>query len=155
MIIAVGSDHGGFSLKQSVLDAITEAGHEYLDLGVNEANRVDYPDYARLVCEAILAGKAERGIAICGSGVGMAIAVNKYKGIYGSVCHDTYCAHQGVEHDNMNVLCLGARVIGDALAKEIVKSYLGAQFFNRGNYLKRVKKIQQVENEQEGSKKNE
>jgi len=155
MRIVVGSDHGGLSLKQAVLDAITEAGHEYLDVGVNEATRVDYPDYARLVCEAILSGKADRGIAICGSGVGMAIAVNKFKGIYGSVCHDTYCAHQGVEHDNMNVLCLGARVIGDELAKEVVKSYLGAHFYNRGNYLNRVKKIQQVETEQEGQSKNE
>ena len=150
MIIAVGCDHGGFSLKQAVLDAITEAGHEYIDFGVDEATRVDFPDFARLVCEAILSGKAERGIAICGSGVGMNIAVNKFKGIYGSVCHDTYCAHQGVEHDNMNVLCLGARVVGDELAKDIIKSYLGAEFYNRGNYLKRANKVKQIEVEQEG-----
>lgn len=150
MIIAVGCDHGGFSLKQAVLDAITEAGHQYIDFGVDEANRVDFPDYARPVCEAILSGKADRGVAICGSGVGMNIAVNKFKGIYGSVCHDTYCAHQGVEHDNMNVLCLGARVVGDELAKDIVKSYLGAEFFNSGNYLKRVNKVKQIETEQEG-----
>ncbi|MEE4194000.1 MAG: ribose 5-phosphate isomerase B [Anaerolineae bacterium] len=150
MIIAVGCDHGGFSLKQAVLEAITEAGHQFMDLGVDEASRVDYPDYARLVCEAILSGKAERGIAICGSGIGMNIAVNKYKGIYGSVCHDTYSAHQGVEHDNMNVLCLGARVVGDELAKDIVKSYLGTSFFNHGNYLKRVNKVKQIEEEQEG-----
>lgn len=150
MIIAVGCDHGGFSLKQAVLEAITAAGHEYIDFGVNEATRVDFPDYARPVCEAILAGKAQRGIAICGSGVGMNIAVNKFQGIYGSVCHDTYTAHQGVEHDNMNVLCLGARVVGDELARDIVKSYLEAEFFNRGNYLNRVNKVKQIESEQEG-----
>ncbi len=150
MIIAVGCDHGGFSLKQAVLDAITEAGHQFMDLGVDEDSSVDYPDYARLVCEAILSGKADRGIAICGSGIGMNIAVNKHKGIYGSVCHDTYSAHQGVEHDNMNVLCLGARVVGDELAKDIVKAYLGTAFFNRGNYLKRVNKVKQIEEEQEG-----
>lgn len=150
MIIAVGCDHGGFSLKQAVLETITELGHEFIDFGVDEATRVDFPDYARPVCEAVLSGKAERGIAICGSGIGMNIAVNKFKGIYGSVCHDTYSAHQGVEHDNMNVLCLGARVVGDELAKDIVKSYLGAQFFNRGNYLKRVNKVKQIETEQEG-----
>lgn len=148
MIIAVGCDHGGFSLKQSVLDAITEAGHEYIDFGAEEAVRVDYPDYAELVCEAVLSGKAERGIAICGSGIGMNIAVNKHKGIYGSVCHDTYCAHQGVEHDNMNVLCLGARVVGDELAKDIVKSYLGAEFYNSGNYLKRLNKVKEIESNQ-------
>jgi ribose 5-phosphate isomerase B len=147
MKIAVGCDHGGFSLKQAVLDAITEAGHEYIDLGAEEAARVDYPDYASLVCEAILSGQADRGIAICGSGIGMNIAVNKHKGIYGSVCHDTYCAHQGVEHDNMNVLCLGARVVGDELAKDIVKSYLGAEFLNSGNYLKRLNKVKQIESE--------
>mgnify|MGYP001595912284 CR=1 FL=1 len=150
MIIAVGCDHGGYSLKQAVLDAIKEAGHDFIDFGVDEATRVDYPDYASLVCDAVLSGKAERGIAICGSGIGMNISVNKFKGIYGSVCHDTYSARQGVEHDNMNVLCLGARVVGDELTKDIVKSYLGAQFFNRGNYLKRVKKVKQIEKEQEG-----
>ena len=150
MIIAVGCDHGGFSLKKAVLETITELGHEFIDFGVEEATRVDYPDYASQVCEAVLSGKAERGIAICGSGIGMNIAVNKFKGIYGSVCHDTYSAHQGVEHDNMNVLCLGARVVGDELAKDIVKSYLNAQFYNRGNYLKRVNKVKQIETEQEG-----
>ena len=150
MIIAVGCDHGGFSLKQAVLETITALGHEFIDFGVDEATRVDFPDFARPVCEAVLSGQAERGIAICGSGIGMNIAVNKFKGIYGSVCHDTYSAHQGVEHDNMNVLCLGARVVGDELAKDIVKSYLGAQFYNRGNYLKRVNKVKQIETEQEG-----
>ena len=148
MKIAIGSDHGGFVIKPAVIEAILEAGHEVLDFGVTEATRVDYPDYGILVCEAILKGEADRGIAICGSGIGMCITVNKIKGIYGAICHDTYLAHQGVEHDNMNVLCLGGRVIGDELAKEIVTAYLGAQFFGTGNYLKRVNKVKKLEDQQ-------
>lgn len=147
MKIAVGSDHGGFILKQAVLDAIREAGHETLDFGVNEEKRVDFPDYGTLVGKAVQSGQADRGIAICGSGIGMSITVNKIKGVYGAICHDTYLAHQGVEHDNMNVLCLGGRVIGDELAKEIVKAFLEAEFFNTGNYLKRVNIIKALEDE--------
>lgn len=147
MKIAVGSDHGGFILKQAVLDAILEAGHEALDFGVNEETRVDFPDYGILVGKAVQSGEADRGIAVCGSGVGMCITVNKMKGVYGAICHDTYLAHQGVEHDNMNVLCLGGRVIGDELAKKIVKAFLEAEFFNTGNYLKRVNIIKALEDE--------
>jgi RpiB/LacA/LacB family sugar-phosphate isomerase len=108
-------------------------------------DKVDYPDYAQNVGEAILSGKAERGVVICGSGVGACIAANKMKGIYACVCHDTYSAHQGVEHDNMNVLCLGARIIGEELAAEIVKNFLSAEFLNSGNYLRRFEKIQKIE----------
>ena len=147
MKIAVGSDHGGFILKQAVLDAIREAGHETLDFGVNEEKRVDFPDYGTLVGKAVQSGQADRGIAICGSGIGMSITVNKIKGVYGAICHDTYLAHQGVEHDNMNVLCLGGRVIGDELAKEIVKAFLDAEFFNTGIYLKRVNIIKALEDQ--------
>ncbi|HET58777.1 MAG TPA: ribose 5-phosphate isomerase B [Chloroflexi bacterium] len=147
MKIAVGSDHAGYGIKQAVIEAIEEAGHEAIDLGVNEPTRVDYPDYGLLVGEAILSGSADRGIALCGSGVGMCITVNKMRGIYGAICHDTYSAHQGVEHDDMNVLCLGGLIIGKELAKEIVKAFLGAQFFNSGNYLRRVHKFKAIENQ--------
>ena len=145
MIVSVGCDHAGFPLKQTVLDAIKEAGCEVLDLGTFSQERVDYPDYAEKVGSAIQQKKAERGIAICGSGVGSCIAANKMKGIYASVCHDTYSAHQGVEHDNMNVLCLGARIIGVELAREIVLAFLKAKYFNQGNYAVRVEKIKNIE----------
>lgn len=148
MKIAVGSDHGGFPLKETVIKAVLDAGHEVIDLGVHAETRVDFPDYAVLIGRAIQNGEADRGIAICGSGVGMCIAVNKMRGVYGSVCHDTYLAHQGVEHDNMNVLCLGGRVIGVELASEIVKAFLNAEYYNRGNYLNRVEKVKALEADQ-------
>jgi ribose 5-phosphate isomerase B len=147
MKIAIGTDHAGYGIKQAIIEAVEEAGHEAIDLGVDEPTRVDYPDYGQMVGEAILAGNADRGIAICGSGVGMCITVNKMRGIYGCLCHDTYSAHQGVEHDGMNVLCLGGLIIGNELAKEIVKAFLGAQFFNSGNYLKRVLKFKAIEDQ--------
>lgn len=150
MKIAVGCDHAGYGIKQAVIEAIEQAGHEAIDLGVDEPTRVDYPDYGRLVGKAILSGEADRGIAICGSGVGMCITVNKMRGIYGAICHDTYSAHQGVEHDDMNVLCLGGQIIGKELAKEIVKAFLGAQFFNSGNYLRRVQKFKAIEDQYSG-----
>ncbi len=148
MLIAVASDHGGFPLKGRILKAIESFGHEVIDLGTFNSDKVDYPDYAQKVGEAILSGKVERGVVICGSGVGACIAANKMKGIYACVCHDTYSAHQGVEHDNMNVLCMGARIVGDELAAEIVKNFLSAKFLNSGNYLRRFEKIQKIENQQ-------
>ena len=150
MKIAVGCDHAGYGIKHAVIEAVEEAGHEAIDLGVAEPTRVDYPDYGQLVGEAILSGSADRGIAICGSGVGMCITVNKMRGIYGCLCHDTYSAHQGVEHDDMNVLCLGGLIIGKELAKELVKAFLGAQFYNSGNYLKRVHKFKAIEDQHFG-----
>ena len=112
MRVAIGTDHAGFSLKKSVMETVRLCGHEVLDLGIYEEEKADYPDYAQKVGEAIISGSADRGILLCGSGVGVCIAANKISGIYASVCHDTYSAHQGVEHDGMNVLCMGGRIIG-------------------------------------------
>jgi RpiB/LacA/LacB family sugar-phosphate isomerase len=146
MRVAVASDHGGFPLKGPILKVIECLEHEAIDLGTFNLDKVDFPDYAQKVGEAILSGKAEKGVVICGTGVGACIAANKMKGIYACVCHDTYSAHQGVEHDNMNVLCMGARIVGDELAAEIVKKFLSAKFLNTGNYLRRFEKIQKIEN---------
>jgi ribose 5-phosphate isomerase B len=151
MKIAVGFDHGGFPLKQTVLDTIREAGHEALDLGTHSAESVDFPDFAEAVGRAIQNRSAERGIIVCGSGVGACIAANKMKGIYASICHDTYSAAQGVQHDDMNVLCLGGRVIGPELAKVIIPAFLGAEY--QGNkaggerLARRVRKIHKLEDE--------
>ena len=128
MKVAVGFDHAGFLLKQTVLQAIREAGHEPIDMGTNSAAPVDFPDYSEKVGRAIQSGEAKRGILVCGSGVGACIAANKMKGVYASICHDTYSAAQGVRHDDMNVLCLGARVIGPELAVELIKAFLSARY---------------------------
>jgi ribose 5-phosphate isomerase B len=148
MIIAVASDHGGYPLKEDVLRVVREAGHEAIDLGTHSSESVDYPDFARLVAEAILSGKAERGILLCGSGVGASIAANKFPGIFAAICHDTYSARQGVEHDAMNVLCLGARIIGPELVRELVGAFLKAEYYNSGRYERRVEKVRQIEREQ-------
>jgi ribose 5-phosphate isomerase B len=145
MIIAVATDHGGFPLKACVVDAIRAAGHEVIDLGTNSPERVDYPDYAFAVGEALQSGRAERGVVLCGSGVGASIAANKMRGIRAGVCHDTYSAHQGVEHDDMNVLCIGARIVGPELALELVRAFLAAQFLNSGRYVTRLEKIAAME----------
>jgi ribose 5-phosphate isomerase B len=145
MIIAVACDHGGFPLKEEALEAVRAAGHEALDLGTFSAESVDYPDYAEKIAQSILSGKAERGILMCGSGVGASIAANKFPGIFSAICHDTYSAHQGVEHDAMNVLCLGARVIGPELAKELIQAFLGATYFDRGRYARRVEEVRLIE----------
>ena len=149
MIVAVGSDHGGFCLKQTVIDAVTAQGHEVLDFGTNSDEAVDYPDFAKQVGEAVASGKARRGILLCGSGIGVNIAANKMVGVYASVCHDSYMAHQGVEHDNMNVLCLGSRVIGPEPAREIVASFLQARFMGddpgQERHRKRVNKVLDLE----------
>ena len=146
MRVAVACDHGGFPLKEPIIKTIQCLGHEAIDLGAFNEDKTDYPDYAQKAGESILTGKAERAVVICGSGVGACIAANKMKGIYACLCHDTYSAHQGVEHDNMNVLCLGARIVGVELAAEIVKNFLSAKFLNTGNYLRRFGKIQNIEN---------
>jgi ribose 5-phosphate isomerase B len=150
MIVAVACDHGGFPLKEEILAAVRESGHDALDLGAFGPESVDYPDFAEMVAGAIRAGRAERGILICGSGVGAAIAANKFPGIFACLCHDTYSAHQGVEHDAMNVLCLGARIIGPALAKELVYAFLGAKYYDTGNYARRVEKIRKIEAHYQG-----
>ena len=148
MKIVIGCDHAGFPLKEAVIEVIRKAGHEPLDVGTYGLERVDFTDFIEKVGRAIQTGEAQRGIAICGSGVGSCITANKMRGVYASVCHDTYSAHQGVEHDDMNVLCLGARVIGVELAKEIVAAFIKANYFNEGAYARRVGKIHQIEKQE-------
>ena len=149
MRVAIGVDHGGFPLKGPILDYLTTAGHEVLDLGAYNVDPVDdYPDYAKAVGEAVLREKAERGIIICGSGVGACVAANKLPGIRAGMCHDTYTAHQGVEHDNINVLCLGARVIGLALAVELVRAFIGATFSGEERHRRRLAKVAEMETAQ-------
>lgn len=149
MRVAVGFDHAGFPLKQTVLEAVRAAGHEPIDLGTHSADAVDFPDFAEAVGRAIQKGDAERGILCCGSGIGACIAANKMKGVYASICHDTYSAAQGVLHDDMNVLCLGGRVIGPELAKVIIPAFLNAEY--QGNkaggerLARRVAKIHKLE----------
>ncbi len=145
MKIAIGCDHGGFPLKEAVIEAIKTAGHEVLDFGTNSPDSVDFPDFARKVGQAVQQGKAERGILMCGSGVGMSMAANKMHGIYASVCHDTYSAHQGVEHDGMNVLCMGGRIIGTELAREIVAAFLAAQPGGSERHARRREKVRALE----------
>jgi ribose 5-phosphate isomerase B len=146
MIIALATDHGGFPLKQQVLDVIAACGHTVLDLGAASADPLDdYPDFSRAIGQAIQQGLAERGILMCGSGVGASVAANKMIGIRAGLCHDTYSAHQGVEHDNMNVLCLGARVIGPELMAELVRAYLGAKFTGEPRHARRLAKVLAIE----------
>lgn len=150
MKIAVACDHAGFPLKQTVLDTVRAAGHDPIDLGTDSADPVDFPDYAEKVGRAIQSGEAERGILVCGSGIGACIAANKMKGVYASICHDTYSAAQGVLHDDMNLLCLGGRVIGPELAKALVPAFLNARYQGDqpgGERLaRRVAKIKALEN---------
>jgi len=141
MIIAVASDHAGFPLKERVIDIARSLGHESIDLGTCSTEPVDYPDFAEAIAHSILNGKAERGILLCGSGVGASVAANKFRGIRAGTCHDTFSAHQSVEDDNANVLCLGARVIGPELAIEIVRAYLGARFSGAERHVRRLAKI--------------
>ena len=142
MKIAIAADHGGFPLKAELVELLKQAGHEPIDLGASECIAGDdYPDYALLVGQAVQAKQAERGIVLCGSGVGACIAANKLKGVRAGVCHDTYSAHQGVEHDDMNVLCLGARVVGVEPAKEIVMAYVNAKFNTGDRYQRRLYKV--------------
>jgi ribose 5-phosphate isomerase B len=145
MRIAVGSDHAGFPLKQALAEGLRQAGHEVVDVGTDSEAPVDYPDFAEAVGRAVLEGRAERGVLICGSGVGASIAANKLAGIRAALCHDTYSAHQGVEHDDMNVLVLGARIIGGALAAELVRAFVGARFSNEERHARRLKKVLALE----------
>ena len=148
MIVAVACDHAGFALKPAVLDAVRASGDQPLDLGTNSEAPVDYPDFAAAVGRAIQGGKAARGILICGSGVGAAVAANKLNGIRAGVCHDTYSAQQAVEHDDANVLALGARVVGEALAVELVQVFLNAKFSGEERHVRRLKKIEALEKEE-------
>jgi len=145
MRVAVACDHAGFPLKQRVIEVVRAHGHEPIDLGTNSTDPVDYPDYAKAIGEAIQQGRADRGVLLCGSGVGAAVAATKLRGIRAGVCHDTYSAHQGVEHDDMNVLALGARIIGPELVPELVGAYLNARFTNEERHVRRLAKISALE----------
>jgi len=145
MKIVIGADHAGFQLKNAVGDLLRSLGHTVVDVGAFNENPSDYPDFALLVGNSVLEGKGERGILICGSGVGVSVAANKIKGIRAAVCHDTYSAHQGVEHDDMNVLVLGSRVIGPKLAEDLVKAFLSASFTNEERHKRRLAKVAAIE----------
>ena len=147
MKIAIAADHGGFLLKQELVKYLTRSDQNFFDLGTFSSEAVDYPDYARAVAQAVRGHKADRGILICGSGVGASVAANKFPGIRAAVCHDTFSAHQGVEDDNMNILCLGARVIGVELAKELVHTFLSARFSNAERHVRRLGKVIAIERE--------
>jgi RpiB/LacA/LacB family sugar-phosphate isomerase len=144
--IAVAADHAGFELKQFMTKVLSETGHEVLDLGTQDPNSPDdYPDYAEALGNALRSKRAERGVLICGSGVGAAVAANKMRGIRAGLCHDSYSAHQGVEHDDMNVLVLGSRVIGVELARDVVTRYLAANFSGEERHVRRLGKVQAIE----------
>jgi ribose 5-phosphate isomerase B len=146
--VAVAFDHRGVKLREAILAQVGDLRHEAVDLGVDAPEpRVDYPDVARTLGETLIAGGAERGILVCGSGVGASIAACKLPGVRAAVCHDTYSAHQGVEHDDMNVLCLGSEIVGAELAAELVRAFLGARFDGGERYVRRLEKIEQLEKE--------
>lgn len=146
MRIAVAADHAGVPLNEAVIAELQRLGHEIVDLGTHDANSGDdYPDRAADLCKAILAGKAERGVLICGSGVGASVAANKFAGIRAGLAHDSYSARQGVEHDNMNVLCLGARVVGVELALDLVRDFLAARFTGEARHQRRLQKLAALE----------
>jgi len=145
MRIVVGSDHAGYILKQEVGEALRQAGHEVLDVGTTSTAAVDYPDSAEAVGKAVMDGRAERGVLICGSGVGASVAANKLPGIRAAVCHDTYSAHQGVEHDDMNVLVLGGRIVGPALAMDLVRAFVAARFTGEERHVRRLAKVKALE----------
>ena len=149
MRVAVACDHAGFPLKEVVIEAVLAAGHEVIDLGTFSTEPVDYPDYAKKIGETIQSGVAERGVLLCGSGVGASIAANKMNGVYSAVCHDAYSAHQGVEHDDMNVLALGSRIVGPELVRELVSTFLAAHFLGNDpgqeRHKRRVGKVRLLE----------
>ena len=148
MRVAVAFDHRGVKLRERLLEELAALGHETVDLGTDKAEpRIDYPDKAREVAEAIRGGEAERALFVCGSGVGAAVAANKVPGIRAAICHDTYSAHQGVEHDDMNVLCLGSEVVGAELAAELARAFLAARFDGGDRYVRRLEKIEEMERE--------
>ena len=146
MRIAIAGDHAGFELKQSLAAQLRALGHEVLDLGAHEYHAGDdYPDFAQSVGRALQAGHADRGVLVCGSGVGACVAANKMRGVRACLCHDTYSAHQAVEHDAVNVLCLGARIVGQALAEELLKTFLNAQYTAEERHARRLQKVNAIE----------
>jgi ribose 5-phosphate isomerase B len=150
MRIVIGADHAGFVMKEKLRQQLQMAGHEVVDVGAHEYDRDDdYPDFAEAVGRAVVAGKGERGILVCGSGVGACIAANKIAGVRACLCHDIYSATQGVEHDDMNLLCLGGLIVGDALAEKLVQGFIGAQFIGEGRFVRRLNKVLALEGEKE------
>ncbi len=145
MKIAIAGDHAGFSLKAALFAELQSDGYQVEDLGAHDETPSDYPDFARAIGKAVVSGRVERGILVCGSGIGASVAANKIKGIRAGLAHDTYSAHQGVEHDNVNVLCIGSRVIGPALAVEVTRAFLQARFSNEERHLRRVNKVLEIE----------
>jgi RpiB/LacA/LacB family sugar-phosphate isomerase len=145
MRIAIGADHAGFDLKQILVAYLRHHGHEVIDKGTDSDEPVDYPDFAEAVSKVLLAGEAERGVLVCGSGVGASVAANKIPGIRAGLCHNTYSARQGVEHDDMNVLVLGARVIGVEMARELVDHFMAAKFTGAERHRRRIEKIKAIE----------
>ena len=145
MRVAIASDHAGFDMKRELADEMRAGGHEVYDAGAYSKDPSDYPDFAEALARRILAGEADRGILICGSGVGASVAANKFPGIRAGLCHDTYSAHQGVEHDDMNVLVIGSRIVGSALAIELVEHFLQARFSNEERHIRRIAKVQAIE----------
>lgn len=146
MKIVVGSDHAGFPLKQEMAGLLRDAGHEVVDVGAFSTEPVDYPDSAEAVGRAVVEGRAERGILVCGSGVGASVAANKVKGVRAAICHDVYSAHQGVEHDDMNVLVLGGRIIGPSLAAELVRAFVNARYTAEERHARRLAKVIALDN---------
>jgi len=146
MRIAVGADHAGYDLKAPIVELLTALGHEVVDVGAHSVDpNDDYPDFAIALARAVAAGEAERGVMVCGSGVGASVAANKVRGVRAAVCHDTYSAHQGVEHDDMNVLCLGARIVGEEVVKELVPAFVSATFTGEERHQRRLDKVLAVE----------
>ena len=145
MRIGIGSDHAGYEAKELAVELVESLGHEVTDYGTDDTESVDYPDYARKVGGAVNAGEVDRGIIFCGSGVGVSVAANKIPGVRAAVCHDPYSARQGVEHDDMNVLCVGARVIGSELIDEVVRAFLSAEFSGVDRHVRRLEKVKQIE----------
>jgi len=145
MKIVIGSDHAGFRLKNAMGDVIRSLGHSVLDVGAFNENPSDYPDFAEAVGRAVLDGKAERGVLICGSGVGASVAANKMPGIRAGICHDSYSGHQGVEHDDMNILVMGSRIIGEKLAEDVVRAFLLANFTHEERHVRRLAKVHALE----------
>jgi len=148
MKIAIGGDHAGFLLKQWLVAQLSKDGHDIVDVGAYDETPSDYPDIAREVGKAVVAGQAQRGILVCGSGIGASVAANKIKGIRAGLAHDTYSAHQGVEHDDVNVLCIGSRVIGSALALEVAQAFIHARVSGEERHVRRVKKVLEIEQRQ-------
>ena len=152
MRVAIGADHAGYSLKTPLVTLLQSRNDEVIDVGAHSYDpEDDFPDFAKLVADVVSSNQADRGIIVCGSGVGASVAANKVPGIRAAICHDSYSAHQGVEHDDLNVLCLGSRIVGEAVAFELVTSFLNARFIDRGKYRRRLDKIIDIENSQKNT----